>query len=333
MTLTLVPTPDQQQIADAARELMAAEWPLERLRDWSARDPGRWSTLVDLGMLGLGLPAEQGGLGLSCAEEALVFREAGRFLLPPRLLATVLAVHLAAAADQAELCSQLIAGERAAGLLVAAGPHRIGTTITGEFQVVDAADVLLAWTGGGAALVRGEDLAHAAETACLDDTLPLATCNLQDTPALAWQADAAIGLRADVLLSAYLVGIAEAARDMAADYAKLREAFGRPIGAFQAIKHRCADMAVAAEAAWCQTLAAALALRDGDPEARIDVAAARWLAAEAAQRNADGNVQVHGGIGFSAEALPHRFVKRALAAATWGAIGRRLHDDLLSPHP
>ena len=330
--LTLVPTPEQQQIATAARELMAAEWPVERLRDWGARDPGRWSTLVDLGVLGLGLSAEQGGLGLSCAEEALVLREAGRFLLPPRLLATVLAVHVAAAADQPELCSQLVAGECVAGLLVARGAHRLGARLSGDFQQLDAAgaDLLLAWNREGAALVRRQDLPAGTDVQCVDDTLTLATCTLQDVPALAWLPGPSTGLRADVLLSALLVGMAEAARDMAAEYAKLRQAFGHPIGSFQAVKHRCADMAVAAEAAWCQTLAAALGLRDGSPEAAVDAAAARWLAQDAARRSAEGNVQVHGGIGFSAEALPHRFVKRAAVAATWGAVGRRLAEDLLA---
>jgi alkylation response protein AidB-like acyl-CoA dehydrogenase len=330
--LSLVPTPEQLEIATAARELMAAEWPVERLRDWNPREPGRWSTLLELGVLGLALPTEQGGLGLSCAEQALVFREAGRFLLPPRLLATVLAIHLAAAADQADLCAQLIAGEQVAGLLIAKGRHRLGAGLSGDVQLIDAeaADLLLAWSRDGAALVRHADLPPATVVACIDDTLPLSTCTLRDVPAAAWLPGPAIGQRADVLLSASLVGIAEAARDMAAEYARLREAFGHPIGAFQAIKHRCADMAVAAEAAWCQTLAAALGLRDGSAEAALDVAAARWLAVEAAQRNAEGNIQVHGGIGFSAEALPHRFVKRAVVAATWGAAGRRLREDLLA---
>lgn len=330
--LTLVPTPEQQQITDAVREMLQAQWPLERLRDWSAREDGaRWPRLAELGVFGTGIAAEQGGLGLSAVEEALVLRECGRALLPPEVLATMLGAHVAAAAATPELCARVLAGEQPIAVLNALGPSTLEEQVTGAFHVLGAGAVLLAWGAGGAALVRREHLGPLLAHACVDDTLDLSSASLQATPALAWlpAAKAPLQLRADVLLAAYLVGIAEAARDMAAAYAGLREAFGQAIGAFQAIKHRCADAAVRAEAAWCQTLAAAIGLRDASPEAALDTAAARWLAAEAAQANAENNVQVHGGIGFSAEALPHRFVKRALVMAGLGAVGRALREDLL----
>ena len=98
---------------------------------------------------------------------------------------------------------------------------------------------------------------------------------------------------------------------MAVDYAKLREQFGRPIGAFQATKHRCADMAVRAEAAWCQTVLAALAAARGQTDAGFHAAAASIVAARAAIDNAEQNVQLHGGIGYTMECDAHLYLKRA----------------------
>ena len=108
-----------------------------------------------------------------------------------------------------------------------------------------------------------------------------------------------------------LVGIAEAARDQAAAYAVERMQFGKPIGVFQAVKHRCADMAVRCEAGWSQTCYAALALRDGERDAAFQVSVAKHLAGEAAEENAAANVQIHGGYGYTTEYDAHVLVKRA----------------------
>jgi alkylation response protein AidB-like acyl-CoA dehydrogenase len=98
---------------------------------------------------------------------------------------------------------------------------------------------------------------------------------------------------------------------MAVAYAKERVQFGKPIGSFQAIKHRCADMAMASEMAWAQLLHATIAQRDGTPGAAYQVKAACLLAGRSAVENSSGSIQVHGGIGFTAEMDAHRFVKRA----------------------
>jgi alkylation response protein AidB-like acyl-CoA dehydrogenase len=333
--LTLLPTPEQQQIADAVRDLLSSEWPIERLRQPRARqDSDRWPTLAALGAIGIGLETAHGGLGLSAVEEALVFREFGRYLLPPRILATVLGARVAAAAGCADLCADLLEGRVVVGLLNAIGAHSLGPHVTGRFLVVDGVDcdLLLAWGPGGAALVTREAVRPTAPRASVDDVVLIESCELADVPARIWlgAADEPVGLRADVLLAAMLVGVAEASRDMAAAYARLRQAFGQPIGAFQAIKHRCAEAAVRCEAAWCQTAVAAVGLRDSSDEVLLDVAAARWIATQAAQGNAESNVQVHGGIGFSDEADPHRHVKRAILLAQIGLFGRMLRSDLLS---
>ncbi|MDO9435477.1 acyl-CoA dehydrogenase family protein [Hydrogenophaga sp.] len=338
---TLVPTDDQQHIADAARELMQGLWPVERLRDWALHtDATRWASLAEFGAFGIGLPEPDGGLGLSCVEEALVMRECGRALVPPRAVATLLATQLAAARGDTALRDRLLSGAQPVGLLHAAGLHAAGPRLDGRWQALDAngCELLLAWSRAGCALVERSALVLRTGQ-CIDETLAVESCEATAVPTLMWlPAEAApLSLRADVLISALLVGAAEAARDMAADYARQREAFGQPIGAFQGVKHACADTAVRAEAAWCQTLVAAIGLRDAADKANnanmadvaADIAAARWLAGDAAQANAENNVQIHGGIGFSAEALPHRFVKRAVALRALGLVGRDLRGDLL----
>jgi alkylation response protein AidB-like acyl-CoA dehydrogenase len=124
-------------------------------------------------------------------------------------------------------------------------------------------------------------------------------------------------LRLRLIDAAALAGIARAALDMAVAYAGLREQFGRPIGSFQAIKHHCANMALAARCAADQVSFAAVALDDDndDDDARTDAAlqieSAFYVAGAAAIDNCGKNIQVHGGMGFSDEADPHHLLKRA----------------------
>jgi alkylation response protein AidB-like acyl-CoA dehydrogenase len=108
-----------------------------------------------------------------------------------------------------------------------------------------------------------------------------------------------------------MAGMAEATRDMAVGYAKLREQFGQAIGAFQAIKHICADAALRAEAATCQLMFAAIETQKQSSLAPMHVTAAKLTAADALLQNAAANIQVHGGIGFTAECDAHLYMKRA----------------------
>jgi alkylation response protein AidB-like acyl-CoA dehydrogenase len=122
--------------------------------------------------------------------------------------------------------------------------------------------------------------------------------------------------RGRVLVAAMQAGICEATRDESAAYAKVREQFGKPIGTFQAVKHRCADMAVRAEATGGLTFLAALSLQDRTPEAPALVGLAKALASEHALANAADDIQNHGGTGFTAECPAHRYLKRANLLAT-----------------
>jgi alkylation response protein AidB-like acyl-CoA dehydrogenase len=115
------------------------------------------------------------------------------------------------------------------------------------------------------------------------------------------------------------VGVAEGARNMAVDYAKVREQFGKPIGSFQAIKHLCADMAIRSEAALCQASFAALVIDQDHRDADYHATSAKLVATDAALRNAADNIQIHGAFGFTAEANAHHFLKRAhVIDLLWG---------------
>jgi alkylation response protein AidB-like acyl-CoA dehydrogenase len=153
-----------------------------------------------------------------------------------------------------------------------------------------------------------------------------ARCHLDDA--------AALRLRANVLVAAELAGIATATAEQSTQYAKDREQFGVPVGSFQAVKHRCADMAVRAEAATSLVRYASLAVRDGLPDAAFHADAARAVAARNAVENAQINVQNHGGIGFTWEHTAHRYVTRAqVRARTLGSLRGALDDLLAQPSP
>jgi alkylation response protein AidB-like acyl-CoA dehydrogenase len=332
--MDFLPSDEQQQIIDSVRGFFAAEFSLERLRPKQrAQDDGgraQWSAIGELGFFGLGIAETHGGVGYTLAEEALLFREAGRFLLTPSLLAQVLAAHLAARAGLDP--SGLLSGAERAALMAAVGPAQLGPRVSGEFQLFDAAQAqwLVTWDAGSAALIPATALTDLRPVGSIDEAVPLSRVRLDAVPATATTAAAQenLALRASLLLAAQLVGIAEATRDMAASYAKLRQQFGQPIGAFQAIKHKCADMAVRCEAAWFQTVFAALAARDGLARAAPQVAASLLMAAPAAHENAAGNLQVHGGLGYTAECDAHHFVKRArILERLAGGLG--MHQRIL----
>jgi alkylation response protein AidB-like acyl-CoA dehydrogenase len=133
-------------------------------------------------------------------------------------------------------------------------------------------------------------------------------------------------VRLRLIDAAALAGIAGAVLEMSVAYAGTREQFGRPIGSFQAVKHHCANMAMAARCARDQTGFAAVALDEGRPDAQLQVECAFFVAGSAALESAGKNIQIHGGMGFSDEADPHLFLKRAqlliaiaggLEAASW----------------
>jgi hypothetical protein len=246
-------------------------------------------------------------------EEVLLARELGRALAPPSVLATLLAARCAAFAGDVARRDGILAGALRAGWAEPVGEARLGAHVRGRFQWIDAGEAgLVVGVGAEGCALLAADALRGDPRTCLDDAVTLASGDV-DAAALAFvpAAREPLGLRATLLSAAALAGISEAARDQAARYANERIQFGKPIGAFQAIKHRCADMAVRSEVAWQQTAYAALALREPLADAPFQVASAKALAVQAALENAASNVQVHGGYGFTVEYDAQLLVKRA----------------------
>jgi alkylation response protein AidB-like acyl-CoA dehydrogenase len=322
MIADLLPTEDQSMIQESVAGFLADRLPPERLRDPSAvgaaAERACWAGLAEIGLFGLGLPEAAGGVGYGLPEEVIAARELGRALTSPSVLATMLAVHLAA--DEPRIVAAFVAGQTRAAF---------ANVVDGEdVQLLDAEDAerLLAWGPAGARLAPASAAAGRTLRPAMDETVTLERARL----GASGPSDEALAGRCDLLACAYLTGVAEATLAMAVDYAKTRRQFDQPIGAFQAVKHACADMALRAEAARAQTFYAALALEAGEPRWGDEIAAARLIARRAAIENAKANIQVHGAMGFTQESTAHLYLKRAHLMAT---LGGSLARDLARLRP
>ncbi len=326
--MDLLPSPEQAEIADSAHHFLAAQLPMTAVRasaDRAGVDRDLWARVAGLGWFGLGLDEAAGGVGYGLPEEVLLFREIGRFLAPGPFVATALAARVAAAAGASSTAADILDGRAVVGLAEAVGSRH---------RLLDAthADLVLGVDGAGSALTERSAWGDVEVAVGLDPTIELAYAPAPDGPPIAQMAGGVIADRGAVLTAAVLVGTAEATRDMSAQHAKDREQFGRPIGSFQAVKHRCADMAVRCEVTFDLTIYAALLVQAGSPDAALHVAAAKALAGEYAVANAFDNVQNHGGIGVTWEHDAHLFVKRAnVAASTFGGRTEQLAAVLAAP--
>jgi alkylation response protein AidB-like acyl-CoA dehydrogenase len=262
-------TDDQRALKAGVRELLARRFGSEALRaavDGGGLDRALWRELGAAGFFALRLPESDGGVGLGLPEAVLAFEEAGRVLLPGPLVAT----HMAAGT---------VPG-------AATGESVVTAVHGGLVEWLDAADV-----------VRG-DTAGAVPLRSVDPLTPL---HRVPRPPGADSADPV----AVLLTAAEQLGGAGRSCELAVQHARAREQFGQPIGAFQAVKHLCAQLLVRVEVARAAVYAAAVT---ADP---LDIAAARLLADEAAVRGARDCLQVHGGMGFTWESEVHLHLKRA----------------------
>lgn len=289
-------TPNDEQIAF---QIATADWCRDNmtLEGARARPDGLWAELEAMGWTSLTAP----GMDLDHATEALVFAELGRFLAPIGLVSTAVASHWFPGVAAGKVALALIASEP--DPLRVLDPAGSGAVLMGEPSGLRLFDLPDSFT----------DQSGAAHKTPHAPTIDLSTLQSRHewTTSL-WTGDDAVPpLHLQLLSSAYAVGCADAARDMAADYAKLREQFDRPIGWFQALKHMCSDMAVRAAAARSQLYYAACALDENAADAAFHVAAAKRLADQAALDNGRANIQVHGGIGMTDEAAAHLPLKRA----------------------
>lgn len=319
--MNLLPSADETEIVTSVAEVLRERAPLDTVREYAAPADlsSTWEPLAELGLFGLGIDPDLGGVGLGLAEEVLAFRELGRALTPGPLMGTVLAAHLCASAGEAELTERIASGRLKVAL---AEPLRdpsatVTTAATGQFRVLDpsGADLLLVATPSGAGLIEAA-MVTATPITSADPTIEIRIATLEEIATIASDATDRTWWRGCALTAALSTGIAEATRDQSAAYVKVREQFGRPIGTFQAVKHRCADMALRAESAYFQTVFAALSWSTNDPNSTQHLASARVVASAAARSNGADNIQNHGAMGFSEEVDAHLFVRRSLLLET-----------------
>jgi alkylation response protein AidB-like acyl-CoA dehydrogenase len=344
---------ERRELADNVRKFLAAECTEAHVRRVMETPDGfdrrLWQRLgLELGLQGLAVPEEFGGAGFGAAEQAAVFVETGRALLPSPLLTSVLATQLLLASGDAHAHEDLLAGLCSGDLVATVAPAAAdgrfdlaqcvctadlsrATTIDGELGFVPWAhvsDTILVFARsesgiGLFAVDRDQPGVTVSAQATLDPTRPLHRVRLEDAHARA------VGNAADgaaifgaafpaflTALAAECVGVAGRVLDMSVEYAKVREQYGRVIGSFQAVKHRCAEMLLAVERATSTAQAAASATDADAPDRALLAHLAAGQCIDTAVYATTENIELHGGIGYTWEHPAHLYYKRALSAAT-----------------
>jgi alkylation response protein AidB-like acyl-CoA dehydrogenase len=313
-------TDDQREIKRTARALLADRCSPADVRaaaESRRYDELLWAELVTLGWPAIAIAEEHGGLGLGAVEAMCLAEELGYAVAGAPLLSTMAAALLLSAAGSAEQQSAWL-GRLARGEATGS----VGMVDQGLARLVPdgaAADVIVLVEDGVARLVEAGD-ADVRTIETIDPTRRYAEV-AGDGPRL--PGDPAAGLaRAAVLVAAELVGICQRALDLTVAYVSERRQFGRPIGAFQAVAHRCAEMLLDTESARSAVYHAAWACDASQEDLPVAAAIAKATASEAGRSVTASAVQAHGGIGFTWEADVHWLLKRAqLDALLFGTAG------------
>ena len=304
---------EQKEIKQVAHDLLAARSPFAKVRQAAEAgqyDPVLWQEIVELGWPGIAVSAAHGGQDLGAVELSVLLEELGYACAatPFYSTATAAAVIEATGTDEQHQrwLEPLASGEATAG---------IGT----RALAADAADaaVILLLDGEEVTLIDAAS-ADVEPLISIDPTRRFATVRGEGEALGAGAAD-----RIRSALAAELVGVCQRALDMTLDYVKDRKQFGVPVGAFQAVSHRCAQMLKDTESGRSAAYFAAWAA-DADPERLPEAAAlAAAAAADGGREVTASAIQAHGGIGFTWEADVHWLYKRAqLDAALLGGAGR-----------
>jgi alkylation response protein AidB-like acyl-CoA dehydrogenase len=291
---------DQLALRTAAGDLLAD---LSRPRQAEGFDKELWKAMVAQGWLGVDLPEADGGLGMGTVEQAVLLEQLGRHVAPAPYLQTVLALGALARAGRTDWVERLLSGEAIGCVAPRPGALTIGA------PVADVAVVI------GADSVRVLELDGANRPAAqpaMDLTRLLGYLPDAGGEVIGGAEDAAALLdRAAAGHSAEMLGAADRVLEMAVDYAKERHQFGKPIGSFQAVKHRCADMLVDVEGMRSAVYYAAWAIGAGHADASLAASTAKVWCSDAAKRVMASGLQVHGGIGFTWEHDLHLYLKRS----------------------
>jgi alkylation response protein AidB-like acyl-CoA dehydrogenase len=341
--------PEHQDLADSVRSLVARVAPSEvlhaALETPIDNPPPYWRAAADQGLQGVHLAESVGGQGFGVLELAVVLAEFGYGAVPGPFVPSAIASALISAHDpDATVLADLASGAAIAAYALDAGltatRHDDSLVIRGEVRAVpSAAEASLLVlpvaidSGEEWAVLRAEQL-EIEPVASVDPLRPIAhvranAIEVADDVALSNLSVVTAKALIATLLSAEAIGVARWATDTASDYAKIREQFGRPIGQFQAVKHKCAEMIADTERATAAVWDAARAVDEArennwDTEAsavEFAAAVAATLAPAAAQRCTQDCIQVHGGIGFTWEHDTNIYYRRALVLAA--GFGRR----------
>jgi alkylation response protein AidB-like acyl-CoA dehydrogenase len=326
--MSIAVTQDHQALAQTVADFLVKHRARAGARGLLESDeeplPSFWAEMAGLGLLGLHVPEELGGSGFTLAELLVVTEQLGRAMAPGPFVPTVITSTVIAAAAPEDLRKRLLPGLADGSLIGAAAlggdVSQADGTASGNAGVVISgalADILLVPSGDDVLVVE-KALGGIAATvpANLDPSRRAAKVRLE--AARAAVLPGARGLLTDIartVFAAEAAGIAAEVTDQARDYAKTRVQFGRPIATFQAVKHHCANMLVAAELATAAAWDAGRAGVAGGDQLSYTAAIAATLAIPAAVRNAQLNIQVHGGIGFTWEHDAHLYLRRAAAVA------------------
>jgi alkylation response protein AidB-like acyl-CoA dehydrogenase len=298
-------TDDQRAIKETARDLLASRFKLERLRELAESKTyadDAWSEVSELGWPGIFISEENGGQGLGVLELVILLEELGYVLAPLPFLSNAAA---------GLVLQDTGATERLAG--VASGESRgtVGVVKGGRANLVpdaDAADFIVLLDGTDATLIE-RAAAQVEPIDAIDPTRRYATVAANGGESLG---DAGRGRDLIALaVAAELVGISQRALEMAVEYAKDRKQFDRPIGAYQAVSHQCAEMLKQVEGARSLVYYAGWAADAAPDEFSLAASMAKAYASDAGWHVTASALQVHGGIGFTWEHDLHWFLKRA----------------------
>jgi alkylation response protein AidB-like acyl-CoA dehydrogenase len=321
---------DQIALRDGARDLLDRYASPARVRAHTTTDDGfdreLWSAMVEQGWLGIEVDEAHGGIGLGGVEAAVLCEELGRHCAPAPFTSTVLAIDAFAGAGDDATIGRLLDGSAIAC---------VAWDADAPVPFAPSADIAVVCADDG---VYGVELTdRPARQPAMDLTRELGWLPFDRAHARSLggpDARARLVDRGATFAAADLLGASSRALEMAVEYAKDRVQFGRPIGSFQAVKHRCADMLVDVEGMRSTTYWAAWCIAAGDGEASVAASTAKIWSSDASKRVMASALQVHGGIGFTWEHDLHFFMKRAqLDQLTFGdaAFHRTRLTALLRP--
>jgi alkylation response protein AidB-like acyl-CoA dehydrogenase len=320
---------DQALLQQSTQDFLTSEFPLEKSRNVMEHgregyDPAEWRRLAEMGYLGLTLPASAGGQGLGAIELAIVLEQMGRVCAPgPYLDAVIAATALVEAGGREKLLAEIAEGKKLVTMARHDSPFSGESTKPTRFErgkirgtkyfvpFAAQADALVVTTPDGVVLVQAPFGVTLLQTFDLSQRFGEVKLDqpgeLLGPPSLLDRVDqlAAIGA------GAMLLGLMSRSLEMTLDYVQTRQAFKRPIGAFQALQHRMADMLLKTESTRSSVYRAAWCWDTKDPATPLASAVAKAYAGDAARLVCGEAIQMHGGIGFTWELDLHFYFKRA----------------------